>query len=70
MEPPDGCPPEVYDIMRQVVTDVVSYIAFYISRALSYRCTESRYSLTGVGFTARKETELSRHKSDARPVES
>jgi len=22
MEPPDGCPPEVYDIMRQVVTDV------------------------------------------------
>lgn len=72
MEPPDGCPPEVYDIMRQVnirnifFTYIMYLMRFTIYGALLNHC----YYLIGMGFATRKETKFSRYKSDAWPVES
>jgi len=56
MEPPDGCPAEVYDIMRQVYIKFLSVVIHFVSYChILLRC----YFLTGMGFTARKETEFS-----------
>lgn len=68
MEPPDGCPPEVYDIMRQVDNILhFSYITYLIVKRV---LLDDVYSLIGMGFTARKETKFPRYKSDTRPIES
>lgn len=45
---------------------LLRYNLHHIVSHLLLRC----YSLTGMGFTARKETEFSRYKSNTRPIES
>lgn len=71
MEPPDGCPAEVYDIMRQVLNfKYYIFIRHVTVCIILYHILIGCYSLTGMGFTARKETEFSRYKSNARPIES
>jgi len=36
MEPPDGCPAEVYDIMRQVYIKFLSVVIYFVSYCIAF----------------------------------
>lgn len=71
MEPPDGCPSEVYDIMKQVIYwRIAKKIDLFDRLNNSSICYSFLFARTGVGFTAREETVVSRHKGEARTAQS